>query len=87
MTYQPTTPADEQLLLRKKGLEAQLEKSRQSIAKKWDILSTPPKADTKVQHWVNQAEKAVAVYDGFMLMYKLFNRYGRIKKVFKKRKQ
>lgn len=86
MTNENTVPADEQLLICKHELEAQLKKSRQSIAKKWDVLFTPPQAQTKVQHWVNQAEKAMAVYDGFMLMYKLFNRYGKVKKLFKKRK-
>ncbi len=86
MTNQSALPADELLLVRKRKLETQLKNSHQTIAKNWEALSTPPRANTKVQHWMYQAEKAVAVYDGFMLMYKLFNRYGKMKQIFKKRK-
>ena len=45
------------------------------------------KADTKVQHWVNQAERAVAVYDGFMMMYKLGQRFNSVLKLFRQRKK
>ena len=35
----------------------------------------PPPADTKVQQWVNSAERVVAVYNGVMMGYKLLRRF------------
>lgn len=77
----------EQLEKMLSGIDAEIAKSNKRIAHHWATLFTPPKADTKVQHWINQAERAVAVYDGFMLMYKLFNRFSFLKSTFKRKKQ
>lgn len=58
------------------ALHGQLEASRASIATHWQTLFAP--ADTsgsKVQQFVNQAERAVAIYDGVMLGYKLLHRW------------
>ena len=77
----------EQLEKRQEILRKEMNKSRQIIANKWERLFTPPEADTKVQHWVNQAERAVAVYDGFMMMYKLGQRFNSISKLFRCRKK
>lgn len=71
---------------RQQALQQQMNASRQRIAHTWSQLFEPPKADTKVQRWVNQAERAVAVYDGFMMMYKLFHRFSVVKGAFKKKK-
>lgn len=57
-------------------LHGQLEASRASIASHWHTLFAP--ADTsgsKVQQFVHQAERAVAIYDGVMLGYKLLHRW------------
>lgn len=56
------------------ALRQQTEASKSRIADHWASLFAPPKADTKVQRWVNQAERAVAVYDGFMVAFKLISR-------------
>ena len=59
------------------ALHGQLEASRASIATHWQTLFAP--ADTsgsKVQQFVNQAERAVAIYDGVMLGYKLLKRFN-----------
>lgn len=71
---------------RRQALKDELNKSRHRIAQQWNVLFTPPQADTKVQHWVNQAERAVAVYDGFMMMYKLGRRFQHISHLFKRKK-
>ena len=58
------------------ALHGQLEASRASIATHWQTLFAP--ADTsgsKVQQFVLQAERAVAIYDGVMLGYKLLHRW------------
>lgn len=57
------------------GLKQQAEESKSLIATHWGQLFAPPKADTKVQKWVNNAERAVAVYDGFMMAFKLISRF------------
>lgn len=77
----------EYLEKRQQALQQQMQSSRQRISYTWRQLFEPPKADTKVQRWVNQAERAVAVYDGFMMMYKLFHRFSVVKGVFKKKKK
>ena len=77
----------EQLEKRQEVLRKEMNKSRQTISYKWECLFTPPKADTKVQHWVNQAERAVAVYDGFMMMYKLGQRFNSVLKLFRQREK
>lgn len=69
------------------SLQKEINKSRQSIVQKWDTLFAPPQAETKVQYWVSQAEKAVAVYDGFMMMYKLGRRFNHISQLFKRKKK
>lgn len=77
----------EYLEKRQQALQQQMQSSRQRISYTWRQLFEPPQADTKVQRWVNQAERAVAVYDGFMMMYKLFHRFSVVKGVFKKKKK
>ncbi len=75
----------ETLQKERQQIDAELRKSRRSIGQHWNVLFAPPKADTNVQQWVNQAERAVAVYDGFMLMYKLFKRFPSFKAKFKRK--
>ena len=71
-TYTP-----EMLQARLNVLHKKLDKNRASIAKKWQLLFAPPsESESKVQMWVNQAERAVAVYDGVMMGYKLFRRFN-----------
>lgn len=57
-------------------LHEQLDSNRSAIASHWQTLFAP--ADTsgsKVQQFVHQAERAVAIYDGVMLGYKLLHRW------------
>lgn len=77
----------EQLLQRKEYLKKEIHKSGSRIANDWKMLFTPPAENSKVQHWVNQAERAFAVYDGFMMMYKLSKRFGTFAQLFKKKKK
>lgn len=72
---------------RRAALQQEIRKSRQIIANRWERIFTPPEADTKVQHWVNQAERAVAIYDGFMMMYKLGQRFNSFSRLFKRKKK
>ncbi len=58
-------------------LHEQLDANRSAIATHWQTLFVPaPASESKVQQFVNQAERAVAIYDGVMLGYKLFHRWG-----------
>ena len=75
------------LTKKQQQLRKEMSMSHQRISNTWSQLFTPPEADTKVQRWVNQAERAVAVYDGFMMMYILFNRFSIIKSAFKKNRR
>lgn len=77
MTSSSTRFTPEMFEKRMTELHGQLEVSRASIASHWQSLFSP--ADTsgsKVQQFVNQAERAVAIYDGVMLGYKLLHRWS-----------
>lgn len=69
----------ESLSQKQQRLHKEIKMSQQRISTTWSQLTTPPEANTKMQHWVNQAERAVAVYDGFMMMYKLIHRFPPLK--------
>lgn len=75
----------EALQQRREKINKQLLQSKKNIYHHWQSLTSPTKADTQVQQWVNQAEKAVAIYDGFMLMYKLMHRFNSISNLFKRK--
>lgn len=75
------------MLAERKALGKKLNKSKTNIAADWDSLFTPPKADNKVQLWVNQAERILAMYDGIMLGYKLIQRIAGRFSPFRKRKK
>lgn len=75
----------EALQQRREKINKQLLQSKKNISHHWQSLTSPTKADTQVQQWVNQAEKAVAIYDGFMLMYKLMHRFNSISNLFKRK--
>ncbi len=72
------TTALERLRARREQLQKETAQSAAEIRRHWEALFTPPPADTKVQRWVSQAERAVAVYDGVMTGYKLMKRLGAI---------
>ena len=76
-----------QLQQRKEYLQKEIHRSSRKIATEWNTLFTPPAENNKVQHWVNQAERAFAVYDGFMMMYKLSKRFGTFARLVKKKKK
>lgn len=63
----------------------QLEANKAAIVNHWASLVTPTPADSKVQMWVNQAEKAYAIYDGIMLGYKLFRKFNNFVGIFGKK--
>ena len=68
-------------------LKGEIKKSSKKIAYRWQELFSPPQADTKVQQWVVQAERALAIYDGFMMMYKLGRRFNKVTQLFKKKRK
>ena len=77
--------SQETLQKRHNEINQEIQLSKKRISKHWQSLTTPTTADTQVQHWVNQAEKALAVYDGFMLMYKLAHRFSAFSGLFKRK--
>lgn len=68
-------------------IRKQLEANKTAIVNYWASLVTPAPADTKVQMWVNQAEKAYAIYDGVMLGYKLFRKFNHFVGIFGKKQK
>lgn len=76
----------ESLDKRKEDLDRRIFLCEESISSKWQTLTAPPEADTKMQRWANHVERAIAVYDGFMMMYKLMHRLGKIKSLLRKGK-
>ncbi len=68
-------------------IRKQLEANKTAIVNHWASLVTPAPADTKVQMWVNQAEKAYAIYDGVMLGYKLFRKFNHFVGIFGKKQK
>lgn len=78
----------ESLQQEKLKVRKQLNANKTAILNHWTSLVSPTPTDSKVQMWVNQAEKAYAIYDGVMLGYKLFRRFNSFVSIFgKKRKK
>lgn len=75
----------ESLQAKRKNIDKELRLSKGIINHHWQKLTTLTKTDNQMQQWVNQAEKAFAVYDGFMMMYKLMHRFGTIANLFKRK--
>lgn len=73
----PKSYTIESLREESKRLHSELDKCGASIGRKWTDLTTPTAAQGKVQMWVGQAEKAIALYDGIMTGYKLFKALSR----------
>lgn len=82
---QPNTYTIESLQQRRNQLQKQLNNSKEVITDQWIKLFAPPQAETKVQMWVNQAERAYAIYDGVMLGYKLFKRFNMFTSLFRRK--
>ena len=74
----PTNDKMTQLAQRQKQLKEEMDECKGRMHDAWRTLFAPPVAETRVQHWVNQAERVVAVYDGVMLGYKLCRRLNLI---------
>lgn len=72
----------EGLSRRRREIDAQIAKSRKNINRHWTNLVTPSPAETRMQAWVGQAERAFAVYDGFMTAYKLFKKFNSFRSKF-----
>ena len=67
----------ELLQKRLQTLHARLDENKAAIAEQWHTLFAPPaESDGKLQYWMSQADRAVAVYDGVMLGYKLLKRFN-----------
>ena len=67
----------ELLQKRLQTLHARLDENKAAIAEQWHILFAPPaESGGKLQYWMSQADRAVAVYDGVMLGYKLLKRFN-----------
>lgn len=77
----------ESLQQEKNSLRKQLEKNKANISLHWTTLFNPPEPDSKMQKWVNQAERAYAIYDGVMLGYKLFRRFNSFMSIFHRKKR
>lgn len=77
----------ESLQQEKSSLREQLETNKANISLHWTTLFNPPQSDSKVQNWVNQAERVYAIYDGVMLGYKLFRRFNSFVGIFHRKRR
>ena len=77
----------ESLQQEKSSLRKQIETNKANISLHWTTLFNPPQSDSKVQNWVNQAERVYAIYDGVMLGYKLFRRFNSFVGIFHRKKR
>lgn len=77
----------ESLQQEKNSLKKQLKTNKANISLHWTTLFNPPQSDSKVQNWVNQAERVYAIYDGVMLGYKLFRRFNSFVGIFHRKKR
>ena len=67
----------ELLQKRLQTLHARLDENKAAIAEQWHTLFAPPaESGGKLQYGMSQADRAVAVYDGVMLGYKLLKRFN-----------
>ena len=62
----------------KESLALELQDKEKKIDTMSRMLFAPPSSESKVQHWVNQAERAMAIYDGAVLGFKLLSNFRRI---------
>lgn len=74
----PNTHTQQSLEQRHQELQLEISKTGRNIRQRWDVLFAPPKANTRVEAIVQNAQKAEAMYDGFMTAYKLIRRAGLI---------
>lgn len=73
-TAAPTTP--EAIAAEQARLAEAIAASDARIGKRWQQLTAPPDAANAFRLWVNRAETAYSVYDGFMTGYKLLRSLG-----------
>ena len=69
----------------KESLALELQDKEKKISTMSKMLFSPPNSENKVQHWMNQAEKAMAIYDGAVLGFKLLSNFRRIFNLGKKK--
>lgn len=64
--------------IRRSQTEKALRQMELRIKEKTNRLLAPPPAANKMQEWINNAERAYAVYDGVMTGYKLLKKLKRV---------
>lgn len=72
---------------RQQKIEKRLAAKRNEISQQWDMLVAPPKSSSNMQQLLNQAERAVAIYDGVMTGYKIIKRFNSFFKRTKRNKK
>lgn len=79
----------EALDARKRELTAEISKSEEKLAGIWNDMFHNPEEDTSspTQRALNFVSSATGVIDGALLGWKLYNRFGKGLKLFKKKKK
>ena len=65
----------------------ELKKSKENIGVLTRTLFSPPPTDSPTLTWVSRIEKGFALYDGIMLGFKLWRRFGRVLGAFHRKKR
>lgn len=63
---------------RRDTLAEEATKQEKQIREDVESLFAPPVSETKIQSWAAQTEKALAIYDGVMLGWKIFRQFRRL---------
>ena len=65
----------------------ELKKSKENIVVLTRTLFSPPPTDSPTLTWVSRIAKGFALYDGIMLGFKLWRRFGRVLGAFHRKKR
>lgn len=60
---------------RREALAEEAVKQEKRIRDGVENLFAPPASETRLQSWMAQTEKALAIYDGIMLGWKIFRQF------------
>lgn len=61
--------------MRRDALAEEASKQEKHIREDVENLFAPPVSETKIKSWMAQTEKALAIYDGVMLGWKIFRQF------------
>ena len=65
----------EDIRARRNQVDSEAKKQKKKLRRQWDELIAPPPTADRLSLWLNRAESAASIYDGFRTGYKLLRRF------------